>query len=86
MSAMDQVIQVLGAMMILVAYAAGQTGRWSTDNRTYLWLNLVGSADPGGARGHQPELGLPVARERVGDRDDAQPYNERSFAINRACD
>ena len=30
--------------MILVAYAAAQTGRWQTDNRAYLWLNLVGSA------------------------------------------
>jgi hypothetical protein len=30
--------------MILVAYAAAQTGRWPTDARAYLWLNLVGSA------------------------------------------
>ena len=30
--------------MILVAYAAAQTGRWSTNDRLYLWLNLVGSA------------------------------------------
>jgi hypothetical protein len=40
----DQVVQVIGAVMILVAYAAAQTGRWSTDNVMYLWLNLVGSA------------------------------------------
>jgi hypothetical protein len=40
---MDQVIQVVGALMILTAYAAAQTGRWSTDNLRYLWLNLVGS-------------------------------------------
>jgi hypothetical protein len=40
----DQVIQVIGALMILVAYAAAQTGRWSTDAPLYLWLNLVGSA------------------------------------------
>lgn len=41
---MDQVVQVIGALMILVAYAAAQTGRWSTDEPLYLWLNLVGSA------------------------------------------
>ena len=29
--------------MILVAYAAAQTGRWSTDAPIYLWLNEVGS-------------------------------------------
>jgi hypothetical protein len=40
---MDQVIQVIGALMILVAYAAAQTGRWSTDALMYLWLNEVGS-------------------------------------------
>jgi hypothetical protein len=40
---MDQVIQVIGALMILVAYAAAQTGRWSTNAPMYLWLNEVGS-------------------------------------------
>ena len=40
---MDQVIQVVGALMILIAYAAAQTGRWSTDDPVYLWLNLIGS-------------------------------------------
>src|SRR5947208_2347635 len=40
---MDQVVQVIGALMILIAYAAAQAGRWSTDAPAYLWLNLVGS-------------------------------------------
>jgi hypothetical protein len=40
---MDQVVQVVGAVMILIAYAAAQSGRWSTDEPVYLWLNLVGS-------------------------------------------
>jgi hypothetical protein len=39
----DQVIQIAGAVMILVAYGAAQTGRWSPDALPYLWLNLVGS-------------------------------------------
>jgi len=29
--------------MILIAYAAAQAGRWSTDDARYLWLNLIGS-------------------------------------------
>jgi hypothetical protein len=29
--------------MILSAYAAAQSGRWSTDDLIYLWLNLIGS-------------------------------------------
>jgi hypothetical protein len=41
---MDQVIQVIGAVMILIAYAAAQAGRWSTDSLAYLVLNLIGSA------------------------------------------
>jgi hypothetical protein len=40
---MDQVVQVIGALMILIAYAAAQTGRWSTDAWVYLWLNFFGS-------------------------------------------
>jgi hypothetical protein len=39
----DQVIQVVGALMVLVAYAFAQVGRWSTDAPLYLVLNLVGS-------------------------------------------
>jgi hypothetical protein len=40
---MDQVVQVIGALMILIAYAAAQTGRWTTDAPAYLWLNFWGS-------------------------------------------
>jgi hypothetical protein len=40
---MDQVVQVIGALMILTAYAAAQAGRWATDAPAYLWLNLIGS-------------------------------------------
>jgi hypothetical protein len=40
---MDQVVQVVGALMILIAYAAAQAGRWSTGDLRYLWLNEIGS-------------------------------------------
>jgi hypothetical protein len=39
-----QVVQVVGAVLILVAFAAAQFGRMDTASRTYLWLNVVGSA------------------------------------------
>jgi hypothetical protein len=41
---MDQVVQVIGALLILVAYAAAQFGRLNQRSRVYLVLNLVGSA------------------------------------------
>lgn len=41
---MDQVIQVAGSLLILAAFAAVQRGRMSPGSRTYLSLNLVGSA------------------------------------------
>jgi hypothetical protein len=41
---MDQVIQVLGSLLILAAFAATQRGALSQNSRTYLSLNLVGSA------------------------------------------
>ena len=41
---MDQLIQIVGALLILSAYAAVQFDRMETTSRTYLTLNLVGSA------------------------------------------
>jgi membrane-bound ClpP family serine protease len=40
----DQVVQVVGALLILVAFAGVQFGRVDPRSLTYLWLNLVGSA------------------------------------------
>jgi Na+/H+ antiporter NhaB len=40
---MDQLIQVVGSLLILVAVAAAQRGALSQDSRTYLSLNIVGS-------------------------------------------
>ena len=40
---MDQVVQVAGALLILVAFAAAQFNRLDVESKTYLWLNLVGS-------------------------------------------
>ena len=41
---MDQLVQVAGALLILVAYAAAQLGVMDQHSRTYLVLNLIGSA------------------------------------------
>lgn len=40
---MDQVIQVVGALLILTAFTAVQLDRMRPDSRVYLFLNLVGS-------------------------------------------
>jgi hypothetical protein len=40
----DQVVQVVGALLILAAFAAVQFERMRPDSRVYLALNLVGSA------------------------------------------
>jgi hypothetical protein len=40
---MGQVIQIIGALIILGAFAANQLGEMRTDSRLYLLLNLVGS-------------------------------------------
>ncbi len=40
---MDQVIQVIGAALILTAYVAAQVERLDPQSRLYLSLNLVGS-------------------------------------------
>jgi hypothetical protein len=40
---MAQAIQIIGALIILGAFAASQLGEMPTDSRLYLLLNLVGS-------------------------------------------
>jgi hypothetical protein len=39
-----QLVQILGALLILTAYAAAQLGAMDQRSRVYLVLNLVGSA------------------------------------------
>ncbi|HET7444649.1 MAG TPA: hypothetical protein VFJ57_08325 [Solirubrobacterales bacterium] len=41
---MDQVIQIVGAILILAAFTAVQAERMRPDSRVYLFLNLLGSA------------------------------------------
>ena len=43
MEAIDQVVQVGGALLILAAFILAQVGRLETDSLPYLGLNLVGS-------------------------------------------
>ena len=40
---MDQLVQIVGAMLILVAFAAAQFGVMNQHSRLYLALNFVGS-------------------------------------------
>lgn len=40
---MDQVVQVVGALLILAGFTAAQVGWLRVDSPTYLVLNLVGS-------------------------------------------
>lgn len=40
---MEQVVQVVAAVLILVAFIGAQRNRMSPHDRLYLWLNLVGS-------------------------------------------
>jgi uncharacterized membrane protein YeaQ/YmgE (transglycosylase-associated protein family) len=40
---MDQLVQIIGALLILCAFAAAQFGAMEQHSRIYLVLNLVGS-------------------------------------------
>ena len=40
---MEQVVQIVGALLILAGFAGLQLGKISAVSRTYLWLNLVGA-------------------------------------------
>ena len=38
-----QLVQILGAVLILAGFVAGQLGVLRVDSRPYLWLNLAGA-------------------------------------------
>ena len=40
---MDQLVQIIGALLILVAFAGAQFGRLDQHSLSYLVLNLIGS-------------------------------------------
>jgi len=44
LASVDQLIQIVGALLILVAFAAAQVGAMDQHSRSYLVLNLLGSA------------------------------------------
>ena len=39
----EQLVQIVGALLILAGFVAGQIGLLRMDSRPYLWLNLTGS-------------------------------------------
>lgn len=41
---MDQIIQVAGALLVLLGFVLAQRGVWSPDDWGYLWVNLFGAA------------------------------------------
>ena len=65
---MDQVIQIVGALLILAAFAAVQFERMRPDSRLYLALNLAGSAILAVLAVAAAAVGLRPARGRLGDR------------------
>jgi hypothetical protein len=55
---MDQVFQVAGAVLILIAFAAAQRGSMSQHSAVYLALNLVGSVVLTGVALHGRDWGF----------------------------
>ena len=41
---MEQVVQIAGAILILVGFVLAQAGAWSPQSLPYLLVNLVGAA------------------------------------------
>jgi hypothetical protein len=41
---MAELLQIVGAIGILIPFAANQFGRMTTTSYVYLWLNAIGSA------------------------------------------
>lgn len=55
---MDQVVQVLGSLLILAPFVAAQRGWLSTESRLYLRLNLVGASVLAVLAAHERQFGF----------------------------
>jgi hypothetical protein len=55
---MTQLVQILGSLLILAAFAAAQRGALSPDSRVYLAPNLVGSAVLAVLAAHEQQWGF----------------------------
>ena len=55
---MDQVVQVLGSLLILTAFVGAQRGWLATVSRTYLWLNLIGASVLTVLAAHERQFGF----------------------------
>jgi hypothetical protein len=55
---MDQLVQVFGSLLILIAFAAAQRGALSAKSRAYLLLNLVGSTILAVLAAHERQWGF----------------------------
>ncbi|HWT24241.1 MAG TPA: hypothetical protein VN213_12120 [Solirubrobacteraceae bacterium] len=55
---MDQLVQVLGSLLVLAAFVAAQRGLLRTDSRRYLSLNLVGAGVLAVLAAHERQLGF----------------------------
>jgi hypothetical protein len=55
---MGQLVQVLGSLVILAAFAAAQRGLLTPSSRLYLSLNLIGSATLTVIAAHEQQWGF----------------------------
>jgi hypothetical protein len=55
---MDQIVQVLGSLLVLTAFVAAQRRWLSPESRPYLWLNLVGAGVLAVLAAHERQFGF----------------------------
>jgi hypothetical protein len=55
---MDQLVQIFGSLLILIAFAAAQRGALSAKSRVYVLLNLVGSTILAVLAAHERQWGF----------------------------
>jgi hypothetical protein len=73
---MDQLVQLVGAFLILIAYALAQLGVLAPRGTPFLLLNLAGALVLAASAWHEEQWGVPRARGGVGARVGSRPRRQ----------